>query len=156
MDDYACWSWAVNYYIDKPLSAEERDYMRNGGGLHVEFVPGTHQGRANRNNDYLQDRDAQKAGVSFTGIPSFAMQDTAVQESQGRIADRGRENLVSSDNGIIVTRRALLKAAMVNQAGGDVPGLLARAQASRAASIIASQEKLDELPSENFEPAISV
>ena len=45
---------------------------------------------------------------------------------------------------------------MVNQTGGDIPGLLARAQASRAASIIAEQENLSELPEENFEPVIAV
>ncbi len=152
VDDYSCWSWAVNYYIDRPFSTMEREAMRNGGGLHVEFVPGTHQGNANRNNDYLQDRQAQRAGVSFTGIPSFAMQDTAVQESQGRVADRSAENLVSSDDGIIVTRRRLLRAAKANQTGGDMPGLQAHSQAVRAASVIADQKSLVEVPRENFEP----
>lgn len=151
MDDHNCWSWAVNYYPDKPLREEEREYMRRGGGLHVEFIPGTHQGGAHIGNDYLQDRDAQRAGVSFTGIPSFAMQDAAVQESQGRIAERTSENLVSSDDGIIVTRRLLLRAASANLAGEDIPGLQPSSQSVSAASIIAEADALADVPAESFE-----
>ena len=124
--------------------------MRKGGGLHVEFVPGTHQGSANRANDYAQDRKAQREGVSFTGIPSFAMQDTAVQESQGPIADRSAENLVSSDDGIIVTRRRLLSVARANLGGEAIPGLDSASQSVKAASIIAEQESLADLPADTF------
>ncbi|WP_372724443.1 Rieske 2Fe-2S domain-containing protein [Immundisolibacter sp.] len=152
LDDHNCWSWAVNYHVDKPLSEAEREAMRRGGGLHVEFVPGTHQGRANRSNDYQQDRAAQGRGDSFTGIPSFAMQDTAVQESQGRIADRTLENLVSSDNGIIVTRRLLARAARSSLAGGPVPGLEPASQAVRAASIFAAEDRLGQVPRDSMQP----
>jgi len=145
LDDNRCWSWAINYHIDKPLSAAEREAMRAGGGLHVEFVPGTYQGKANRDNDYLLDRNAQRQGDSFTGIPSFAMQDAAVQESQGVIADRSKEQLVSSDNGIIATRMMLLQAIRDNQAGNPIPGLDPQGQRARAGSIIAADKTLDEL-----------
>jgi phthalate 4,5-dioxygenase oxygenase subunit len=150
MDDYNCWSWAINYHPHRALNAEEREFMRKGGGLHVEFVPGTHQGSANRANDYAQDRKAQREGVSFTGIPSFAMQDTAVQESQGPIADRSAENLVSSDDGIIVTRRRLLSVARANLGGEAIPGLDSASQSVKAASIIAEQESLADLPADTF------
>lgn len=152
VDDQNCWSWAVNYYPDKPLSASEREAMRKGGGLHVEFVPGTHQGSANRRNDYHLDRDAQRRGDSFTGIPSFAMQDTAVQESQGRIADRTLEHLVSSDDGIIVTRRLLLEMAKANAANRPIGGLDPATQAVRAGSLIVPQADLAQVDISPLDP----
>ena len=152
LDDHNCWSWAVNYYVDKPLGEAEREAMRRGGGLHVEFVPGTHQGAANRDNDYHLDRAAQRRGDNFTGIPSFAMQDTAVQESQGRIADRTLEHLVSSDDGIIVTRRLLLDAARDNRAGRPIPGLQPQAQAVRAGSLIVPQADLKQVDTAPLRP----
>ena len=38
------------------------------------------------------------------------MQDASLQESMGPIVDRTKENLVSTDNGIIMARHRLLKA----------------------------------------------
>lgn len=39
------------------------------------------------------------------------MQDASLQESMGPIQDRTRENLVSTDNGIIMARHRLMRAA---------------------------------------------
>ena len=39
------------------------------------------------------------------------MQDASIQESMGPIVDRTKENLVSTDNGIIMARHRLMKAA---------------------------------------------
>ena len=36
--------------------------MRDGKGVHVATIPGTYLPLANRSNDYLMDRAAQKAG----------------------------------------------------------------------------------------------
>ena len=152
MDDHRCWSWAVNYYMDKPLSEQEREYMRKGAGLHVEFVPGTFQGKANAGNDYLRDLGAQRRGDSFTGIPSFAMQDSAVQESQGIIADRSEERLVSSDIAISKARAAMLKAIERNEAGDDAPGRNPTTHGLRAASIIGPFEELQDVPMEVLQP----
>ena len=38
------------------------------------------------------------------------MQDASLQESMGPIVDRSKENLVSTDNGIIMARHRLLRA----------------------------------------------
>ena len=40
------------------------------------------------------------------------MQDAAIQESMGPIQDRTRENLVSTDNGVIMARQRLRKSAL--------------------------------------------
>jgi hypothetical protein len=45
----------------------------------------------------------------------------AVQESQGRIMDRTREHLGSSDLFVTRTRRFLMKAARTHQAAGEAP-----------------------------------
>lgn len=150
MDDVNCWSWAINYHMDKPLSEEERDYMHRGGGLHTEMVPGTFQGLANKDNDYMRDTDAQAAGKSFTGIPSFAMQDTAVQESQGLIADRSLEQLMSSDLAIARSRRALLRA-IDDMNNGKVPrGTDSASHGVCAASIITSATSLRDISLESI------
>jgi hypothetical protein len=43
-------------------------------------------------------------------VAGIAMQDASLQESMGPIVDRTKENLVSTDNGIIMARHRLLRA----------------------------------------------
>ena len=83
--------------------------MRDGKGIHVKCIPGTFRPLANKDNDYLIDRAAQKAGRSYSGVEGFGMQDASIQESMGPIVDRTKENLVSTDNGIIMARHRLLR-----------------------------------------------
>ena len=47
--------------------------MRGGKGIHVRYVPGTYRPLANRDNDYLIDRAAQKAGRTFSGVEGIAI-----------------------------------------------------------------------------------
>ncbi|HET9580770.1 MAG TPA: hypothetical protein VFP44_23285, partial [Usitatibacter sp.] len=75
----------------------------------------------NRDNDYLIDRAAQKAGKSYSGVEGIGMQDASLQESMGPIQDRTKENLVSTDNGIIMARHKLMKAAKDLAAKGTLP-----------------------------------
>ena len=49
------------------------------------------------------------------------MQDASLQESMGPIADRTRENLVATDNGIVMARMRLLKAARALADKGETP-----------------------------------
>ncbi len=53
----------------------------------------------------------------------------------GAIQDRPKENLVSTDHGIIMTRPALLKAAKANREGKPLPGLAQAEQRVRSCSI---------------------
>ena len=79
---------------------------------------------ANKDNDYLIDRAAQKAGITMSGIEGIAIQDAAVQELMGPIVDRTKENLVSTDNGIIMTRHRLLRALKgMSDKSADLPGI---------------------------------
>jgi len=91
---------------------------------------------ANRTNDYLIDRAKQKSGRHYNGVKGLAMQDASVQESIGPIADRTVENLVSTDNAIILARQRLIKAAKDVQSGGRAPGLEPQDQLVRSASFV--------------------
>jgi hypothetical protein len=69
-------------------------------------------------------------------VRGIAMQDASVQESMGPIQDRSKENLVSTDNAIIMARHRLLKAARELQNGAALPGLAAQDQRVRSATFV--------------------
>ncbi len=123
IDDENCWAWSINYHPGRALTASELKAMQDGKGIHVKYVPGTYIPLANKSNDYLMDRGTQKSGANYSGIDGIAMQDASLQESMGAVQDRSKENLCSTDNGILMTRRLLLKAAKDNRDGKSVPGL---------------------------------
>jgi hypothetical protein len=95
--------------------------MKDGHGVHNEYAPGTYRPRANKDNDYLMDRAAQRRGETFSGVKGIAIQDASLQESMGPIVDRSKERLVSADSGIIKARRKLLTSAVALRADGTVP-----------------------------------
>jgi nitrite reductase/ring-hydroxylating ferredoxin subunit len=135
IDDESCWAWSINYHPGRALTAAEVRAMKEGKGIHVKYVPGTYVPLANKRNDYLMDRSTQKSGANYSGIEGIAMQDASLQESMGPIQDRTRENLCSTDNGIIMTRRLLLKAAKDNRDGKPLPGLAAASQRVRSCAV---------------------
>jgi phenylpropionate dioxygenase-like ring-hydroxylating dioxygenase large terminal subunit len=137
IDDYNCWAWSYDYHPVRALTPEERQAMKDGKGVHVKYVPGTYRPAANKDNDYLMDREAQRRGETFSGVEGIAMQDASVQESMGPIVDRTKENLVSTDNGIIMARNRLRKAAMaLKDQGVRPPGVDPAHQRVRSAAVI--------------------
>jgi len=137
IDDENCWTFSMNWHPTRALSESELAPMRAGKGIHCELIPGTFRPRANRDNDYLMDRGAQKEGRSYSGIEGISLQDASIQESVGVIQDRTRENLVSTDNGIIMARRRLIKAAQALAAKGVLPPAREPAQQRvRSASLV--------------------
>jgi phthalate 4,5-dioxygenase oxygenase subunit len=82
--------------------------------------------RRNQDNFYLQDRKAMKLG-DFTGIRGIPMQDMAMWETMGAVADRSRERLGASDLAIVEFRRIMVAAARACAAGapaiGTSPGI---------------------------------
>jgi hypothetical protein len=136
IDDENCYTWTFTYHPTRPLTETEVDVMRKGGGTHVVLMPGSFRPTINKDNDYMMDRAAQKRGETYCGVKGIAMQDAAVQESMGPIQDRTKENLVSTDNAIIMARHRLLKAARDLQKGAEPPGLEVRSQRVRSATIV--------------------
>ena len=115
--------------------------MNDGHGIHVKYVPGTYIPLQNKSNDYLMDRAAQKAGISYSGIEGIAMQDASLQESMGWVQDRTRENLVGTDNGIIMMRQRLMKAAKALAEKGETPpGTTPEHQRVRSAAVLLPQD----------------
>src|SRR4029079_14982822 len=68
-------------------------------------------------------RQAQKVVRTFSGGEGFSMQDASVQESMGPIQDRTKEDLVPTDQGIIMARRRLIPAAQGVSQGRQPPGV---------------------------------
>ncbi len=84
-----------------------------------------------RENGWMQDRKAMKLG-DFTGIRGIPMQDMAMWETMGPIADRSRERLGASDLAIVEFRRIMVEAARAFAGGApaigtrEAPGSAAR------------------------------
>jgi phthalate 4,5-dioxygenase oxygenase subunit len=110
IDDESCWTWTFSWRADRPISQQERELWDSGVHIHSKLIQGTFRPEANKDNDYLIDRQLQRSRQSFTGIYGSGPQDAAVQESMGPIYDRSQEHLGASDAGIIAMRRHLLKA----------------------------------------------
>ena len=163
IDDENCWAWSINYRPDQPLSNQERADMDAGHGIHVLYenrteirsasrsqpgdsptqralAPGVHpiswRPRANKDNDYLMDRAAQKEKRAYSGVHGISEQDASLQESMGPIQDRTRERLLPTDKGIIMARRMLEEAALGLPQGIEPPALDATTQQVRAAGVL--------------------
>jgi phenylpropionate dioxygenase-like ring-hydroxylating dioxygenase large terminal subunit len=137
IDDETCWAWSYDYHPLRELTESEVTNMRDGKGIHVRYVPGSFRPAANKDNDYLMDREAQREGRTFSGVHGIAMQDASLQESMGPLVDRTKENLVSTDNGIIMARHRLLRAvkALLDK-GVTPPGVDVTHQKVRSAAIV--------------------
>ncbi|MFN0072262.1 MAG: Rieske 2Fe-2S domain-containing protein [Chloroflexota bacterium] len=116
IDDNHCWMYRFRW-SDDPFTQNQVFEDRYGGYTYPEQIPGQYLSKANKDNDYLIDRIAQK-NISFTGIGPFPIQDLAMMEDQrGSIMDRSKEHLVSSDSAIIRVRQHLLNAARALRQG---------------------------------------
>jgi len=106
IDDVSCWIYTYAWNPDRPLGEAERAKMTSGHGtlaaVDANFIP-----LRNRDNDYLIDRTEQQT-ISFTGVRGVAEQDAMIQDSQGFIVDRTKENLTATDAGVVRFRQTFL------------------------------------------------
>ena len=118
MDDYNTLEWSVG--VRAPAVAAQgtfgREYIPNGTGWFERF-----RIEQNLQNDFKIDREAQKRGDSYTGIPGIRQQDMAMTETMGPIMDRTNEHLGTTDQMIIRTRRRYIAAAKALQEQGVTP-----------------------------------
>jgi phenylpropionate dioxygenase-like ring-hydroxylating dioxygenase large terminal subunit len=107
----------------RPANADSNG-TRGNGQFYEPFTTGW-LGRwrldQNAHNDYGIDREAQKSGVNYTGIPGIFQQDQAVTESMGPVYVRSREHLGTTDAMIIRTRRRVINAAKALRDNGELP-----------------------------------
>jgi hypothetical protein len=142
IDDENNWAWSFDYHPTRALTEPEVQSMNDGKGIHVLTTPGSYRPLQNKDNDYLMDRAAQKAKTTYSGIDGIAMQDASLQESMGFIQDRTRENLVSTDNGIIMARQRLMKAAKALLEKGEAPpGTDPKTQRVRSVAIVLQSDQ---------------
>ncbi len=131
VDDENTRFWAIVWNPIEDMSPEELEYkgrLKPIPGFELdEYLPDgdgpLERGRlaGNAANNYLIDYEAQK-DQRFSGIPTFHLQDMAMTESMGAIADRSQEHLGRSDTMIIQVRRriqASLKAYEADQTPPD-------------------------------------
>ena len=145
IDDENCWAWSINFHPDNALGEHERAQMAAGKGIHVAYEEGVNamawRPRANKDNDYLIDRQAQKEKRSYSGVFGFSEQDASLQESMGPVQDRTRELLLPTDKGVVMARRMLETAALGLQQGVEPPALNASEQQVRAAGVLLPKDQ---------------
>ncbi len=115
--DHKSWIYCYGWNPDREIGTEERAKLRKGHGIIAEVGPG-HIPLRNRSNDFQIDRAVQKS-QTFTGVKGLAEQDLMIQQSQGFIADRTRENLTATDAAVVRFRRTVLSAANALAAGEE-------------------------------------
>jgi phthalate 4,5-dioxygenase len=140
IDDERCWAWSINFRPHKPLSEQERRDMTQGKGIHCAYEPGTFRPKANKDNDYLLDRRAQKEKRAYSGVFGIAIQDASLQESMGSIQDRESEKLLPTDRAIVMARRMLYEAATRLAEGTEPPALDSSKQHVRAAGVLLDRQ----------------
>ncbi|HEY3303743.1 MAG TPA: Rieske 2Fe-2S domain-containing protein [Candidatus Binatia bacterium] len=111
IDDTQHWKYSFIFNREAPLDS---DVIKR---VVPEMTPDYRLTRS-RENRYMQERRLM-ATESYTGIGSFAAQDTCVVEGEGPIQDRTQEHLASSDRVIVAERKLLLKAIRDVQEGRD-------------------------------------
>lgn len=141
IDDENCWAWSINFRPDRPLTEQERRDMAAGRGIHCEYEPGTFRPKANKDNDYLIDRVAQREKRSYSGVFGFAVQDASLQESMGPIQDRAQEKLLPTDRAIVMARRMLYEAATALLQETEPPAVDAKQQKVRAAGVLLPRDQ---------------
>ena len=112
VDDENCYWYAIFTSFTGPVDKQQMRDQR----LELYELP-HYTSRQNKRNDYGFNLDEQLT-QTYTGMGNdINVHDQWAVESQGRIQDRTREHLGSSDKGIVMYRRMLLAAIENNLAG---------------------------------------
>ncbi|HTN71266.1 MAG TPA: aromatic ring-hydroxylating dioxygenase subunit alpha, partial [Methylomirabilota bacterium] len=140
IDDLHHWRYDIVFRRSAPM--DENDIKRNNEILD-ELTP-DHRPIRNKANRYLQDRESMMAW-SFAGMGRiFNVQDTAIVEGCGPIADRTQEFLGPSDKAIIAARRMVLRAIREVAAGREPPHVIRNAAANRFPHLMVVSEVISD------------
>lgn len=156
IDDEHTWTFSYISRDDRPYTREETAIIEEGAAFPPRLTRGTWPLKdgyvidtwlpeANRENDYLIDREMQRT-TNATGIWGFNEQDRSVQESMGAVVDRSREHLGRADIAIIGARRLLIKLAR-DLENGIEPAIARDAESYRlrALDVATEIDNLDEV-----------
>jgi len=116
VDDGGCYWYSIFTSFGGPV---DKDTMRN---QRLKTYPAPdYKPIFSRENSWGFSADEQKS-KTYTGMGfDINIHDQFACESQGRIADRTRENLGASDKGIVLYRRLLVDAIRKSEAGEQTP-----------------------------------
>ena len=113
-DDYT--TWHIQFFYDPGQTIDRAHRMAEANTPHDEAFFKTN----GIDTWYNQDREMMRT-TNMSGIVGVALQDHAVSETMGRIADRTKEHLGRSDMAVVAWRRLMLKAAKELQETGQAP-----------------------------------
>jgi phthalate 4,5-dioxygenase oxygenase subunit len=138
VDDYGCYWYSIFTSFTGPV---DKDTMRN---QRLKTYPAPdYKPIFGRKNSWGFSADEQQR-QTFTGMGhDINIHDQWACESQGRIADRTRENLGTTDKGIVLYRRLLVDAIRKNEAG-EKPPIAADAEGPPAIDGIGPTSSIDE------------
>jgi phenylpropionate dioxygenase-like ring-hydroxylating dioxygenase large terminal subunit len=118
VDDHGCYWYSIFTSFTGPVDKETMRAQRLKTYPAPDYKP-----IFNRGNAWGFDA-AEQAARTFTGMGfDINIHDQFACESPGRIADRTKENLGTTDKGIVLYRRLLIDAIRKNEAGERPPGL---------------------------------
>jgi phenylpropionate dioxygenase-like ring-hydroxylating dioxygenase large terminal subunit len=119
VDDYGCYWYSIFTSFGAPVDKDTMRSQRLKTYPAPEYKP-----IFGRSNGWGFDAEEQRKHT-FTGMGfDINIHDQFACESQGRIQDRTKENLGTTDKGIVLYRRLLLDAIRRNQAGEKPPMVL--------------------------------
>jgi len=125
VDDYGCYWYSIFTSFTAPVDKKTMREQRLKTYPAPDYKP-IH----NRDNQWGFDAGQQRSST-YTGMGfDINIHDQFACESPGRIADRTREHLGSSDKGIVLYRRLLLDAIRKNSLGEKTLMMLDPAQAA--------------------------
>ena len=116
VDDHSCYWYAIFTSFTGPVDKEQMRAQR----LKTIDLP-DYTSRKNKRNQYGYSAEEQRT-KTYTGMgEDINVHDQWACESMGSIQDRTREHLGTTDKGIMLYRRQLVKAIEAAQAGEAVP-----------------------------------
>ncbi len=109
-------TWHFQWFVDSTREIDVAHRIEEGGiWLDADF-----RKKVNIDTWYNQDREWMKTGM-MSGLKGVVTQDHAVSETQGRILDRGKEHLGTSDAAVVAWRRMMIRAARALAEKGEAP-----------------------------------
>jgi phenylpropionate dioxygenase-like ring-hydroxylating dioxygenase large terminal subunit len=125
IDDTTCYWYAIFTSFGQPVNKQQMRDQRLALYTLPDYMP-----RVGRFNNYGYDVKEQLT-QTYTGMGhDINVHDQWAVESQGRIQDRSREHLGSTDKGIVTYRRMLIDAIDQHAQGLKAPMMVDAAQAS--------------------------
>ncbi|WP_322060635.1 Rieske 2Fe-2S domain-containing protein [Paraburkholderia sp. J63] len=132
-------TWHIQWFFDETQPVDVAYRIEEGG----HWVDEHFRKKLNIDNWYEQDREAMKT-ASMSGIKGILTQDHAVSETQGRILDRTKEHLGTSDVAVVAWRRQMIRTARALAERNEIPPVLSAPipwQQIRAATVIFANDR---------------